>query len=571
MRDLALQRGSPAAAAKAVSSAALVQRPLPALIGVATACMVAYAAALANGYAYDDVPLVLGNPAMRALAGGDVVAALRLIATQPYWPAMGAELALYRPLTSLTLALDFALWNGHPLGLHLANVLWHTAASLLVLLLLRRLVTPIPAFAGALVFAVHPVHVEAVANIAGRAELVTAVFGLAACVLWLRGRRGDVSLAALCVLLALAAKESAIMLPALLLLLEPIRLRRDGQPVAASQAFAASLRERTSGWVLIGLALAAFVAARIAVLDGLRPAAVHAAADVLQSPLERVATALQAWPVYLRLLLAPTSLLADYGPRVLMPARGITPLAVMGGLVLVTLVGAGVTALHRREPRLALALLWLPLAILPVSNLLFPVGVIVAERTLYLPSFALSLGLGLVGQRVEALGSRGLRRAAAVALAVVALALLARTVSRVPEWRSTETIFAALVRDRPDSFRAHWYLGRAAREQGDLPLAQRHFGEAFRLWPYRERMVIEAAATALQAGALTEARELAGFAAERWPANADAHRLNAVSAISLADTTAARLAVRLGLRTAPTDPLLLEMASALRVHEEPRR
>lgn len=147
---------------------------------VCLAAIAVYALSVRSGFAYDDVPLILLDPRVHSLGN------LPAILTQPYWPVGGQELSIWRPLTTLSFAADWAVSGGAPAWFHLSNVLWHAAACILVLCLLHELFAAPAALAGALLFAVHPVHVEAVANVVGRGDVISAVFALAACLLWIR-------------------------------------------------------------------------------------------------------------------------------------------------------------------------------------------------------------------------------------------------------------------------------------------------------------------------------------------------------------------------------------------------
>jgi tetratricopeptide (TPR) repeat protein len=521
-----------------------------------------YLPSLSNGFAYDDVPLLLGDPRIRAGEG------IRALLVAPYWYGAGLELALYRPLTTLSFALDWSLAGGVPTWCHLVNIILHAGATALVFLLLREYFAPRAALLGALIFAVHPVHTEAVANVAGRSELLAATFFLAACLDWVRlGESSRSSPRGLTVpllaALAISSKESAIILPAVLVLLD------FGAGRWSPQRRSILHYVRSTGPLLGGVVLVfiGYLAARAAVVGLHSPAIHHPAAEIIAGPGPRLLTALQAWPEYLRLLFFPRTLLIDYGPQVIMPANTITSPGVLGLLILATLLGSGGLALVRGRRYAALALLWFPITILPVSNLIFTIGVLVAERTLYLPSFALSLavaaGLTLASTERSASHTSRIRRGAWPALALVLAVLSARTLQRIPEWESTERIFLAQVRDRPDSYRGHWYLGRAARVGGDTTRAAAHFAEALRLWPYREGLVLEAAAFAIERDRIGEARQLAAFATERWPDNVEGWRLLAATALDLGDITTAWSAVAEGLRIDPRDDLLERMRRAI--------
>ncbi|MBX6362736.1 MAG: hypothetical protein IRZ00_02610 [Gemmatimonadetes bacterium] len=489
-------------------------------LAVAGVAALVYLPSLRNGFAYDDVPAIAGDPRIHTWAG--VLGAF----TRPYWAGGGAELGLYRPLTSVSFGVDWLLGGAAPAWFHAVNVLWHAAASTLSFLLLAELFPPAAAFAGALLFAVHPVHVEAVANVVGRAEPMSAAFFLGAALLWMRSGAALPArrLAAVASLYALAllSKESAATLPALLVLLDAARREWS----ARAGGLAGYLRRRGAALGVLLAVLAAATVARVAVVGCLSPAAYDPTLEVVAGGPERILTALQAWPVYLRLLLFPRTLLADYGPRILLPAFGWTTAAAAGLALLAALVIGGLVALDRARPRAALGLLWFPLTILPVSNLLFPTGILVAERTLYLPSLALGFGVAGAGALL-ATWPPAVRRTAAALAAVVVVAFAARSILREPDWASTETIFAALMRDRPDSFRAHWIYARRAALAGDAAGARAHYDEALRLWPYRRALLLEAGEAAVREGRLDYAAVLARIAAERWP---DDPRVRALAA-----------------------------------------
>lgn len=122
--------------------------------------------------------------------------------------------SVFRPLTFATLAIDWFIGHGHPLGYHLVNFLLHAGVVCLLYFLLRRLLVSRPdanivALAAALLFAVHPIHTEAVTSIVGRAELLAAGFLVAAWIFHLQDRE---ALALSCFVFALFSKESAVVL-----------------------------------------------------------------------------------------------------------------------------------------------------------------------------------------------------------------------------------------------------------------------------------------------------------------------------------------------------------------------
>jgi hypothetical protein len=132
------------------------------------ACLV-YANALGNAWAIDDTFIVRDNPAVHSVG-----AALGHF-FDVYWPPQeGARAGLYRPLAIISYALDWALSGGKPWWFHLTNVALHGVVTALVVLVVWVWLPPAGALAAGVMFAVHPVHVEAVANVVGRTEIMTA-------------------------------------------------------------------------------------------------------------------------------------------------------------------------------------------------------------------------------------------------------------------------------------------------------------------------------------------------------------------------------------------------------------
>lgn len=172
--------------------------------------MIVYLQALHHGFTYDDVPIVQKNPVI------DVSVPWWQAWTQPYWPGSntGDRIdLLYRPLTVQTYAWERRLFGQNPMPPHLTNILLHALISVCVWSIAKRLgMRAGPALFGALLFAVHPIHVEVVANIVGRAELLSAL-GLLTAVLAedarlrmeLEGRVGNTRWLALTVAVTLAA------------------------------------------------------------------------------------------------------------------------------------------------------------------------------------------------------------------------------------------------------------------------------------------------------------------------------------------------------------------------------
>jgi protein O-mannosyl-transferase len=439
-----------------------VKRGLPPALAALVAFAV-YASTIPFEFVYDDVSVILNNPRLHSLDNW------REILVTSWWPR-----GLYRPLTSLTLAANWAAGGGAPSSFHLVNVLLHTAVTILVYLLGMRFLPVAGALAAALLFAVHPVHVEAVANLVGRAEVLASLFTIAAALLYLRygellrtgeGTRsgrwflGGATLATLG--LGLASKESAFAAPGILLVVDWARSSLAGEP------FGARLRRNSPLWIGSVIVAVLWLALRSRILGDL-------AGDIPAPGLgdaslpERFVMMLPVFPEYLRLLLFPVRLSADYSPDFLPVSAAFGG----GGLLGLALFGACVAVAvfcRRRAPMVSAGLGWAGVALLIVSNLIVPTGVLLAERTLYLASVGVCLAAGWLWY--ELFHRR--ERVAIAVLAILVAAGAARTHARAGVWRDNTTFFPQLVRDAPGSYRADWVAAMLAYVGGDSTSGER--------------------------------------------------------------------------------------------------
>jgi hypothetical protein len=521
------------------------------LLIVIAAATVIYLPSLHNGFAYDDVAIIQADERVHSLSD------MRALIAKPYWH--DPEMGLYRPLVTLNYAVDWVVSGGSAHFFHAVNVVWNAIACGALFLLLAALLPVGAALAGALIFAVHPLHVEAVANVVGRAELIAGALMFIALNIWIRNpagaalARGRLALIAVLFALALLSKESAIMLPALIVLVDVAR-----RALLPSNVMP-WLRTHAAALVTLTIVAVAYLVLRMMVLGELGPARLAAALEVV-GPYGQRLTALQIWPHILRLLFFPTMLLADYAPRIIMPATSWTGEVVLGATLLFAMLAGGVMAWRRGNGLLAMTLLWLPVALLPVSNLVIPIGVLIAERALYLPSAALAFAVSIA---IASIAEVRATRLAFVATALAAIALSVRTVTRIPDWDNTDAVFAAQLRDRPDSYAAVWHEARLAVRANDPARALDRYGQAMQLWPHRKRLVLEAAGQGARFGNLGFARQVSGWMFERWPDDIDAARMFASTALDQGDTIAARAALDRALRMHPADSLLRRMRAAI--------
>jgi protein O-mannosyl-transferase len=369
------------------------------------------------------------------------------------WPA--TETGLYRPFTTLSLLFNYAVLGNtdHPAGYHWVNLLLHAGNVLLVFALARRLVKDTgPSFLIAALWAVHPVLTESVTNIVGRADLLAGMTTLGGLLIYLRSTEtsGGRQMAWLTALAAVTAvgvfsKESAVAVVGVIVLYEVTWWDRR-RLYGLFQACLAMSPALLVMWWARTRVLAATAPAQFPFVDN-----PIIGADFWTGRL----TALKVLALYLERLIWPVHLSADYSYSQIPLADGrLTDWiawAVVGAAAIV------VALLYRRNKAAFFGAGLALVALLPASNLVIPIGTIMAERLLYLPavgfSICLTLALYDLCRRVRA----GTQTPVVLGLLIVA-AFGTRTWVRNKDWRDDFTFWSAAVRDSPLSFKSHTFL-----------------------------------------------------------------------------------------------------------------
>lgn len=454
-----------------------------------------YLPGLRGEFIQDDKFAIEGDPRVTRIS-------LREAFTTPYW--WSVEPGLYRPLVRLSWSVDHAFAGLDPRFYRFGNLLLYAALACAATLLFQHLVGARAGFLAGLLFAVHPVHTEAVVQCVGRAELLAA---LGAVLALLCHRRGWTLATAAAYAVSLLSKETAAALPALLVVHDFALARR---PV----------RDAVRRALPCVVVLAAFLGARWAVLGTpLRPApGPHELATPhnelnRQFPLghlgfvERLPVVVRILGLQLRLLVFAEPLRADWPIDALAEFPGLA----LSGLASLGLLVAG--AVRLRGP-MGLACAWIILAWLPISHLLLPIGTVFGERLLLFPSLPFALGLGVAIRRWPHVGA-----AAALALAVAGGVL---TLRRIPDWRTERGLWEATVRTMPRSARAWFNAGRTRYEARDLDGAEEAFRQALAIVPRMEQAEMHLGLVAGDRGRLEEAEAHYLRALEWYPRYADA-------------------------------------------------
>jgi tetratricopeptide (TPR) repeat protein len=497
-----------------------------------------YARAWSCGFVnYDDVSYVYKN--RHVLRG--------LTLDSVWWALSTTEMVNWHPLTWLSFQLDATLFGNHAWGFHLTNIVLHAANTALLFGVFRRMTRAIwrSAFVAAL-FALHPLHVESVAWVSERKDVLSGFFWMLT--LWCYGayvaRPGILRYLGVVVVLGvgLTAKSMLVTLPCVLLLLDYWPLKR-----VAGRNDDGSSKGTKTGWLLAEKLPLFALAAASSVITVVAQRNTHGA----QLPtVERMENVAGAYLAYLVETFCPKGLVAFYpgGGR---PQTGV--------LVSALLVLAGVTLfalMLRRRPYLLVGWLWYVGTLLPVSGLVeVRGGHAMADRYTYIPLvgifLALSWGLADLGVwlRVPRLAAAvgGLATAACAAVAWVQIgywqdsftlwkhALDSGVESSFVRWNLGMALvekgqpdaayvqLAAALRSKPDEPDVHCSAGMLAASQGKLDLAIRHYAEALRINPHHLHARANLGAALAMMGRFDDAVVQFESVLKDDPANADAH------------------------------------------------
>ena len=416
---------------------------------LALVCFAAYANSVGSSFHWEDELFVKDNIHIRSAR--NLPDFFRPGYVNVYESGMGQR---YRPLRTVSFVLDYALWQDRPSGYHLTNIALHAmAAELLWLLLLALGAGPMAALAGAMLFALHPLHTESIAYIKNRSDLLCALFYLSSMLAFVKAyaaagwRRWTwLSVSVLAAAATFLSKEMALALPFVV------------------SALAVTLYPgREKAGLLRAQVLCAGHYAVLCVYLLFKEFSMGGGYSRFPGGTwEHFLFVLATVGGYIKLLFWPVSLSLD---RVML----VGPLIPWGGasFVLLVIILAVYFAVRRDRLRLFLTV-FLLFSLVPVSNLLYLVGRPFAEQRAYIPSMAFCALAGLLLQRGA--GRLSHARLKLLALAVLALLYAGRTIARNSDWRDETTLWRKTAMSSR-SARAYHNLAVAEMRAGDYGAA----------------------------------------------------------------------------------------------------
>lgn len=426
--------------------------PLAALLALTVG---SYRPALEAGFVdFDDTTYVSGTP---QVARGLDPEGMR-------WALTAMHFANWHPLTWISHMADVELYGQQPAGHHATNLVLHVLNVALLFLVLRSLTgDPWPSFFVAGVLALHPANAESVAWIAQRKTLLSTGFALLCIGSYGRHARGGgwpfYVASVVCLGLSLASKAMLVTMPFLLLLLDYWPLRRP---------FSRKLLWEKVPFLLLALGTAWLT--WLAQQEAISPIDTYAVS-------QRLANVAYSYVRYLGMFFAPLHLAAFYPLFV----EDLTPLRVGGSVAFLLVLSAGVFALARRLPYLAVGWLWFLGSLVPVIGLVQVGMQALADRYVYVPFLGLAIAVAWSVQ--DLLRSvRGRALPALTAAAAVALlggwALL--TFRQAATWHDEQSLFEHAIANTHRNWKAHAALASVYFSRGELEKAAAQSEEALR-------------------------------------------------------------------------------------------
>ncbi|XP_076274309.1 protein O-mannosyl-transferase Tmtc3-like [Rhynchophorus ferrugineus] len=404
----------------------------------------------------------------------------------------------YRPLCVLTFRLNYLVSQLEPLGYHLVNMLLHAIVCLIYFRMCSMFLNDWSSFVASMLFAVHPIHTEAVTGVVGRAETLSSVFFLAAFIFYSKATKDRkqtewkyIALSMIAIATAMLCKEQGITIAGVcaayeIFVVQKIRLNDVRQILRATVSPKSSYHlprsnAPTKRLLVLGVTTLILLLGRLQIMGSQLPVFTRFdnPASVAPTPTRQL-TYHYLISVNLWLLLFPCNLCCDWtmGTVPLIESMfDVRNLATLGTYLFIgALVGTAFLTKNRQKSVILImgtSLLVLPF--IPASNLFFPVGFVVAERVLYMPSMGFCM---LIGYGWQILSEKTGRKFGWTCVSLLILSHGTKTYLRNWDWENEYTIFMSGLRVNQRNAKLFNNVGHALESQGKFDEALQFFKTA---------------------------------------------------------------------------------------------
>ncbi|KAK0135687.1 Transmembrane and TPR repeat-containing protein 3 [Merluccius polli] len=454
---------------------------------------------LSCGFVFDDVSAILDNKDLRPATP------LHNLFLNDFWGTPMAEERShksYRPLTVLTFRLNYLFSELSAPSYHLLNVVLHAVVCVLFLRVCRTFLDKTSSLVAAVLFAVHPIHTEAVTGVVGRAELLSSIFLLAAFLAYTRSTGRDHSIVwtpiGVTVVLVAAAtlcKEQGITVVGICCVHEvfvaqgftlPMLMDTFLQVLRDKACFPYTVLQTLLKLMVLVISTLLLVIVRVQVIQSQLPVFTRFdnPAAVSPTPTKQL-TFNYLLPVNAWLLLHPSELCCDWTMGTIPLVDSFLDARNLATLAFYTLLGLlayhSLRYSHSSAKTVIMALSLIVLPFVPASNLFFPVGFVVAERVLYVPSMGFCV---LVAHGFRIISRKGqLKKISWLVIGVLLATHAVKTFNRNWDWESEYTLFTSALKVNKNNAKLWNNVGHALENQNNYERALRYFLQATRVQP----------------------------------------------------------------------------------------
>ncbi len=411
------------------------------LFAILVVTIAIYSNSVNGAFVADDVSFIKENIAIRSLANipDFFLSPKSLAAGDSEWGTI-----IYRPLRTASFAIDYALFGLRPFGYHVVNLVLHVASTVsLYFIVLGLFNIAGVAFLSALLFAVHPVHIEAVSWIASRADLIGMVLLNLSFLFYMRYKevRGRAWLIASLALsfLSYVGKETMVFLPGLIILYD--YATRNRRPIFDT------IKANIGSWVLFAIVCAAYMAIRASITGRMSTNQGWWGGTAYSNFLMMA----EATAAYIRLMVLPYGFTFHY---IIDPVYSIFAPKVVVSLVVILASVVLIIYSHFRNRLVFFSLVWFYLGLVPIANIIPISFSMMAERYIYVPSAGPIIAAGYWLYRLyryAAERSPGLQRLAVGAIIVLVLIFSVQVVIRNDDYKDEFAFYSSAVAVSPDS------------------------------------------------------------------------------------------------------------------------
>jgi len=409
-----------------------------------------------NDFVWDDRVVIVGNDFIKQWEN------IPLLLSKKYFVL--SQEGAYRPIATLSLFVDYQLWKLNPVGWHLTNILFHAFNGILIYLF-AKLITKnkFIAVVSGLIFVVHPISTETVNVVSFREDLICLLFFLSSIIFYIKSYDDILKnkkiffyiLSLTFFIFSLFAKEMAVTLPFILILYD----------YSFQKTSRNAPRFDIKRYIPFFIVLSLYLFGRFLVFNPAKFTDIIGGRD-FSKPIEYMGgniytsmlTMCKVTVRYLWLLIYPLKLSADH---LVLPSFSIFEFPVISSIIILVGILISAVLLKKYSKELSFCVFLFFVSLLPVSHII-PIGVVMAERFLYIPSIGFCLFLSMIFGLVKKV------KFLYLVLGFLIMFYSVRTIKRNQDWKDDFSFWMSAYKNNPDSLNANYSLGSIYQNKGSM-------------------------------------------------------------------------------------------------------